>query len=64
MVRDAFIHNRQPRFVKYFFTGMPYGKTELYPGKVKAASLEKLAHLMKVCGLLLQTKVYLLWEKV
>jgi GNAT superfamily N-acetyltransferase len=61
-VREAFIRNRQPRFVKYFFPGMPYGKTKLYPGKVKAASLEKLTHLIKVCGLLLQTKVYLFWK--
>ena len=61
-MRDAFIHNRQPRFVKYFFAGMPYGKTKLYPRKVRAANLEKLVHLIKVCGLLLQTKVYLFWE--
>jgi len=27
------------------------------------ASLERLAHLIKVCGLLLQTKVYLFWQK-
>jgi ABC-type lipoprotein export system ATPase subunit/GNAT superfamily N-acetyltransferase len=62
-VREAFIKNRQPRFVKYFFAEMPYGKTRLYPGKIIEASLEKLAHLMKVCGLLLQSKVYLFWEK-
>jgi len=62
-VREAFIHNKQPRFVKYFFSGMPYGKTRLYPQKVMEASLEKLAHLIKVCGLLLQTKVYLFWRK-
>jgi GNAT superfamily N-acetyltransferase len=62
-VRDAFIHNKQPRFVKYFFSGMPYGKTRLYPEKVMEASLEQLAHLIKVCGLLLQTKVYLFWDK-
>ena len=62
-VREAFVKNRQPRFVKYFFPGMPYGKTELYPRKLKAASLQKLAHLIKICGLLLQTKVYLFWKK-
>jgi len=62
-VREAFIKNKQPRFVKYFFSGMPYGKTKLYPGKVRVASLEKLAHLIKVCGLMLQTKVYLFWKR-
>jgi hypothetical protein len=61
--REVFIHDGQPRFVKYFFAGMPYGKTKLYPRKVKAASLEKLTHLMCVCGSLLQTKVYVLWKK-
>ena len=61
-VREAFIHNKQPRFMKYFFGKMPYGKTKLYREKVMAASLEKLAHLIKVCGLLLQTKVYLFWK--
>ena len=62
-VREDFIKNKQPRFVKYFFSGMPYGKSRLYPGKVMEASLEKLTHLIRVCGLLLQTKVYLFWEK-
>ena len=62
-VREAFIRHKQPRFVKYFFARMPYGKTRLYPRKVMEASLEKLAHLIKVCGLLFQTKIYLFWEK-
>jgi len=61
-VREAFIHNKQPRFMKYFFGKMPYGKTKLYREKVMAASLEKLTHLICVCGLLLQTKVYLFWS--
>jgi len=61
-VREAFIKHKQPRFVKYFFPGMPYGKTRLYPGLLRAASLEKLTHLIRVCGLLLQTKVYLFWK--
>lgn len=37
------------------------GKTEKY--KTGIASLEKLAKLIKICGMLLQTKVYLFWEK-
>jgi hypothetical protein len=28
------------------------------------ASLEKIAHLIKVCGFLLQTKVYLFWRNM
>jgi len=42
---------------------MPYGRTEQYRKKIMKANLEKIAHLIKVCGLLLQTKVYLFWEK-
>ena len=61
-VREVFIKNKQPRFMKYFFAKMPYGKTKLYREKVMAASLEKLTHLIRVCGLLLQTKVYLFWK--
>ena len=62
-VREAFIKYKQPRFMKYFFPHMPYGKQKLYAEKLREASLERLAHLTKVCGLLLQTKVYLFWDK-
>ena len=61
-VREAFIQNKAPRFMKYFFTHMPYGRTREYREKVMKASVERLTHLIKVCGLLLQTKVYLFWE--
>jgi len=53
------IRNKAPRFMKYFFSHEPYGKQKLYRKKLMKSSLEKLAHLIKVCGLLLQTKVYL-----
>jgi len=48
--------------MKYFFYHQPYGQTILYAEKVREASLEKLAQLIKVCGMLLQTKVYLFWQ--
>ena len=31
---------------------------------IKKASLERLARLIKVCGFLLQTKVYLFWKNL
>jgi len=34
---------------------------EAYAEEVRKASLERLAHLIKICGFLMQTKVYLLW---
>jgi ABC-type ATPase with predicted acetyltransferase domain len=35
-----------------------------YAKAVATADLERLAHLIKVCGFLLQTKVYLFWSHV
>ena len=61
-IREAFIRNNTPRFMKYFFTYKPYGKQKLFAEKLMKANLERLAHLIKVCGLLLQTKVYLFWR--
>jgi len=49
--------------MKYFFCHMPFGRKEAYTEEVMKASLERLAHLIKVCGFLLQTKVYLFWKK-
>ena len=63
-VRDAFIRNKAPRFMKYFFPHQPYGRQKQYVEKLMKASLERLARLIKVCGLLLQTKVYLFWKKL
>lgn len=61
-IKEAFIQNKAPRFMKYFFPHQPYGEQKLYNKKVMKVSLERLAHLIKVCGLLLQTKVYLFWN--
>jgi GNAT superfamily N-acetyltransferase len=61
-VKETFIQNKTPRFMKYFFPHQPYGKQKLYRKKLMKTSLEKLAHLTKVCGLLLQNKVYLFWR--
>jgi len=62
-IKDAFIRNKAPRFMKYFFPHQPYGEQKPYNKKVMKVSLERLAHLIKVCGLLLQTKVYLFWRR-
>ena len=61
-VREAFIRNSHARFMKYFFPHQLFGKREAYTKEIKKASLEKLAHLIKVCGFLMQTKVYLFWH--
>jgi len=61
-IREAFIKNSHTRFMKYFFCHMPFGKKKAYAEEIDKASMEKLAHLIKVCGFLMQTKVYLFWS--
>ena len=62
-VRRAFMQNVHPKFMKEFFYHEPYGKRDLYKQRVETATLEKLAKLIHVTALLLQTKVYLFWKK-
>ena len=48
--------------MKEFFYHKPYGKASVFKGKVDKADFEKLAKLIKIVGLLLQTKVYMFWD--
>ena len=61
-LREAFIKHSHGRFMKYFFCHIPFGKKEAYVKEIMKASLERLTHLIKVCGFLMQTKVYLFWS--
>jgi len=61
-IREAFIKHSHARFMKYFFCHMPFGKKEAYAEEVRKTTLERLAHLIKVCGFLMQTKIYLFWK--
>jgi len=63
-IKEAFIKHSHARFMKYFFYHMPFGKKQAYTKEIHKASPEKLAHLIKVCGFLMQTKVYLFWSSV
>jgi hypothetical protein len=62
-LREAFIKHVHIRFMKYFFCHIPFGRKEIYAKEVMKANLDRLSHLIKVCGFLLQTKVYLFWKK-
>jgi ABC-type ATPase with predicted acetyltransferase domain len=62
-VRQAFTKSAHLRYLKEFFYHQPYGKRQQYQQEVQTASLEKLAKLVHVTALLLQTKVYLFWKK-
>jgi len=63
-IREAFVRNSHARFMKYFFPHQLFGKREAYTKEIRKTNLERLAHLIKVCGFLMQTKVYLFWSIV
>ena len=60
-VREAFVKNSHPRFKKEFAASrhQPFGKTCDYIKGIENADSAKLAKLIKLVGMLLQTKVYL-----
>ena len=62
-IREAFIKNNHTRFMKSFSYHLPFGSKEAYKKEIMNASLEKLNHLIKICGFLMQTKIYLFWKK-
>jgi ABC-type ATPase with predicted acetyltransferase domain len=65
-LKQALIKNKHPRFKKEFAVSrhQPFGKTSDYVISIEKADSTKLAKLVKLVGLLMQTKVYLFWSKV
>jgi ABC-type lipoprotein export system ATPase subunit/GNAT superfamily N-acetyltransferase len=61
-IKKAFIENDHPRFRKVFSGILPYGRSPEYVANIENAGLQRLAQLVKICGFLLQTKVYLFWH--
>ncbi len=63
-VKEAFIRNKHPRFKREFAAGrhQPFGKTSDFNSSVQNADLQKIGKLLKILGILLQTKVYLFWS--
>jgi len=64
-LKEAFIKNDHPRFRREFAANrhMPYGTATAYAEGIRNASVERMAKLVKIVGMLLQTKVYLFWRK-
>ena len=64
-IRGAFVKNSHPRLKKEFATirYQPFGLTSDYIKDIENADSEKLARLIKIVGMLLQTKVYLFWSQ-
>jgi len=63
-LKDAFINNGHPRFMKEIGACRreAYGKKADYVKGIKDADLTKIAKLIKIVGVLLQSKVYLFWR--
>jgi GNAT superfamily N-acetyltransferase len=63
-LKELFIKNKHPRFKKEFAVSrhQPFGKTSDYIACIKNADHVKMAKLVKLVGMLLQTKVYLFWQ--
>jgi ABC-type ATPase with predicted acetyltransferase domain len=63
-LKEAFVRNGHPRFRKEIAATrhMLYGTAAVYAEGVRNASTERLAKLVKIVGMLLQTKVYLFWR--
>jgi ABC-type ATPase with predicted acetyltransferase domain len=62
-LKETFSKNRHTRFSKSFSYHLPYGTVETYRRQIMNASPAKLAQLIKICGFLLQSKVYLYWQR-
>jgi hypothetical protein len=61
-IKEIFARQRHTRFMKSFFYHLPFGTKDAYIKEITAADLNKLANLIKICGFLMQTKVYLFWS--
>jgi len=64
-LKEAFIKHAHPRFRKEIAATrhMLYGTAAVYAEGVRGAGVDRMAKLVKIVGMLLQTKVYLFWGK-
>ena len=61
-IKQTFMKYNHPRFMKAFSYHLPFGAKQTYREQMERLDLEKLAHLIKICGFLMQTKAYLFWQ--
>lgn len=64
-LKEAFVKNDHPRFRREIAANrhMHYGTTAAYAEGIKNINMERMAKFVKIVGMLLQTKVYLFWNK-
>ena len=60
-LKESFMKNTHPRFKKEFAVSrhQPFGKTTDYVASIRTAGISKIGKLIKLVGLLRQTKIYL-----
>ncbi|MCJ7423484.1 GNAT family N-acetyltransferase [Candidatus Bathyarchaeota archaeon] len=61
-IREVFVKQRHTRFIKSFSYHLPFGTKDAYVKEIMEADLYKLTNLIRICGFLMQTKVYLFWS--
>jgi hypothetical protein len=63
-LKEMFLRNNHPRFKREFAVSrhQPFGKTTDYQTAIQKADPAKLTKLVKILGMLMQTKVYLFWS--
>ncbi len=63
-IKQSFMKYNHPRLMKAFSYHLPFGVKQTYREQIEHLSLEKISHLIKICGSLMQTKVYMFWKKM
>ena len=61
-VKEAFVKNKHLRFRQELSGGEPFGKPSDYSETLKKADNQRIAKLIRIAGVLMQTKVYLFWK--
>ena len=63
-LKETFLQSNHPRFKREFAVSrhQPYGKTTDYQIAIQKSEPTKIAKLIKLVGMLMQTKVYLFWS--
>jgi hypothetical protein len=62
-IKQALVKYSHPRFMKAFSYHLPYGQKQAYRKEIECLSPKKLAHLIRACGFLMQTKIYSIWTR-
>lgn len=63
IIKEKFSGFFHPRFVRVLEPNEAFLRKQDYAEKIMSISTDKLARLIRICGILAQTKVYLFWQR-